>query len=99
MNHFHHRAQADGSHAFVAAQLRRQQYQRRPQSFSPAFLQVLADFGNRSNAGGGLKAEFLLNAEEVRADQFQDFLEGQILDGRQAPILPRPVCGPCQLRL
>ena len=73
VHHLDHRAQADGARAGVAKLMRGQQQQRGANALAAALAQVLGDFGDGADAGGGVAAQLLLDRHEVFPQQLEDF--------------------------
>jgi len=90
VDEFDHSAEPNSRPPLKTTELGGEQHQGRPQPFSPAPAQVLADFRDGLNAGDALLAKVLFHLLQVSTHQVEDIFAGQAIDGGQVliPIVP-----------
>src|SRR5262249_29373535 len=73
VNDLDHGSQANRTAAFIIHQLCRKEQKRRPDPFSSATTQILADLRNRGNARDRVPAELVLQCDEIVPQQIEYF--------------------------
>ena len=83
MHHLDNGAEANRGWTGVVKQMRGQKQQRRANAFAAAFAEILGDFGDGADAGGGVAPQLLLDRYEVFSQQFENLFRRRYCQGAQ----------------